>query len=91
MRTPSTWRHALLACSLLLPLLVLLPGPSVAQPNGIDPNRDCQAIRTCRFAAGGVYRGCLSSYSCRICRLVATRCSIDPTSRVCRQLVCSWG
>ena len=91
MRTPSTWRCALLACSLVLPLLVLLPGPSVAQPYGIDPNRDCQVIRTCRFTPGGAYRGCLSSYSCRVCRLVAMRCSIDSTSRVCRQLRCTWG
>jgi hypothetical protein len=87
MRTPSKWRLALLACS----LLVLLPEAGVAQSFGLDPNRDCQTIRTCRFTSGGVYRGCLSSYSCRVCRLVATRCSIDPGSRVCRQMRCTWG
>ena len=27
------------------------------------------ASRTCHFARGGLYRGCLSSYSCRICRM----------------------
>jgi hypothetical protein len=68
-----------------------MPGPGVAQPNGIDPRRDCQVVSTCRFAPGGIYRGCLSSYTCRVCRLVAVRCSIDATSRVCRQMVCTWG
>jgi hypothetical protein len=87
MRTPSTWLFALLAVS----LLVLSPQGSLAQTLGADPNRDCQTIRSCRFTAGGVYRGCLSSYSCRICRLVAARCSIDADSRVCQRLRCTWG
>jgi hypothetical protein len=86
MRSSSTWLFALLACSVLL-----LPGTGVAQPLGVDLNRDCQTIRSCRFTAGGVYRGCLSSYSCRICRLVAARCSIDPGNRVCQRMVCTWG
>jgi hypothetical protein len=77
----------LAACS----LLPLLPAPGTAQPYGLDPRRDCQVLVTCNYAPGGIYRGCLSSYSCRICRLVATRCSIDATDRVCRQLVCTWG
>jgi hypothetical protein len=87
MRTPSTWLSALLACG----LLALAPGAGVAQPAGLNPNRDCQTLLTCRFTRGGIYRGCLSSYSCRVCRLVAARCRIDPGSRVCRQLRCTWG
>ena len=87
MRTSSTWLSALLACG----LLVLAPAATVAQPNGLSPNRDCQTLLTCRFTRGGVYRGCLSSYSCRVCRLVAMRCRIDPGSRVCQELRCSWG
>jgi hypothetical protein len=87
MRTSSTWLSALLACS----LLVLAPEETVAQPNGLNPGRDCQSLLTCRFTRGGIYRGCLSSYSCRVCRLVATRCRIDPGSRVCQQLQCTWG
>ena len=32
-------------------------------PGGlINPQRDCQTIRTCNFRKGGSYRGCLSSY-----------------------------
>jgi hypothetical protein len=86
MRIPSTWTLALLACGLLV-----LPGPGVAQTSGLDPKRDCQTVRTCRYTSGGVYRGCLSSYTCRVCRLVAARCSLDPRSRVCRQMRCTWG
>jgi len=87
MRSSSTWLFALLTCSVLLGW----PGTSAAQPYGFDTNRDCQTIRTCRFTAGGMYRGCLSSYSCRVCRLVPARCHIDPSNRVCQQMVCTWG
>lgn len=64
---------------------------AAAQPTGLDLNRDCQTVLTCRFTRGGLYRGCLSSYSCRVCSLVATRCQLDPGSRVCRQMRCTWG
>lgn len=87
MRNVSTWLSALLACSLLV-----LPAPeSAAQPAGLNPNRDCQTLLTCRYTRGGVYRGCLSSYSCRVCRLVPARCRIDGRSRVCRRIRCTWG
>jgi hypothetical protein len=40
-------------------------------PGGyLNPGRDCQTITTCRFQKGGSYRGCLSSYSCRVCKFV---------------------
>ena len=65
--------------------------PEAVAQGGPDPGRDCQVLLTCSFTRGGVYRGCLSSYSCRICSLVATRCRLDPDSRVCRQMRCSWG
>jgi hypothetical protein len=78
---------ALLACS-------ILGWPSreaTAQPPGLDPKRDCQVLLTCRYNGGGIYRGCLSSYSCRVCRLVTARCGIDPGSRVCQRMQCTWG
>lgn len=69
--------------------------PSFAQqgPNGqINPERDCQTIRTCNFQRNGSIRGCISSYSCRTCRLVPARCSIGAaSSRVCREMRCNWG
>ena len=48
----------LVGCSLLA-----WAGSAMAQivPPGAS-QRDCQTIRTCNFARGGSYRGCLSSY-----------------------------
>jgi hypothetical protein len=79
------------------PLLVMLAigGPATAQQSvGIDPGRDCQTIRTCNFGRGGSFRGCLSSYTCRVCRPQRVRCSASDTAtgrRQCTELVCSWG
>ncbi len=62
-------------------------------PGGmINPNRDCQTIVTCNYRKGGSYRGCLSSYSCRVCRFVSARCSIAGSSnRICQRMRCTWG
>jgi hypothetical protein len=49
------------------------PFPATAQigPGGlINPGRDCQTVRQCQFGRKGLYRGCISAYSCRICELV---------------------
>ena len=78
---------ALLACG----AFALGAQTAVAQPSGLNLNRDCQTIRTCNFARGGSYRGCLSSYSCRVCRFVAAPCRMDAGRRVCQQLRCAWG
>jgi hypothetical protein len=87
MRSVRVWVLALVACG-----AVGWSSLAVAQPLGIDPNRDCQVITTCRYTSGGVYRGCLSSYSCRVCRLVSSRCDIGgPTARVCQRMQCTWG
>lgn len=78
----------------LLAAAVLSPGPSFAQegPGGsINPGRDCQTITTCNFRKGGSYRGCLSSYSCRVCRFVASSCTIGGTRKRCHTSVCTWG
>jgi len=56
-----------------------------------NPGRDCQTVRTCNFARGAAVRGCLSSYTCRVCRTVRSRCSIGNTRQVCERLVCTWG
>ncbi len=86
MRTVRLWLAALLTCG-----TIAVSMPEAAAQVGIDPNRDCQVLLTCSFTRGGIYRGCLSSYSCRTCSLVATRCRLDPGSRVCRQMRCTWG
>lgn len=62
------------------------PPLSVSQP-------DCQTILQCNFRRGGVFRGCISAYSCRRCRLVRARdCgSIGAGRSVCQRMQCSWG
>jgi hypothetical protein len=87
MRTVRPWLSMLLACG----LLGLAPWEAAAQPPGFNPGRDCQTLLTCRYTRGGLYRGCLSSYSCRVCRMIPARCSIGPGSRVCHRMECTWG
>ena len=86
MHTARTLSFALAVAS-----VAMLAGEAFAQPAGLDPGRDCQTIRTCNFGRGGVYRGCLSSYSCRRCRFVSAHCYVDGQRRVCQQMKCSWG
>jgi hypothetical protein len=64
---------------------------ALAQPAGLNVGRDCQTIRTCNFSRYGTYRGCLSSYSCRICHFVRSACSVDGSRRICQQMRCTWG
>jgi hypothetical protein len=79
--------------------VVLACGPlvwaaSTASAQLVPPGasqRDCQTIRTCNYARGGSYRGCLSSYSCRVCRFIRTSCTIDGTRKTCQQVKCGWG
>ena len=62
-------------------------------PSGqVNPGRDCKSITTCNFTRGGSYRGCLSSYSCRVCGFQPAKCSIGGArGRVCERLICRWG
>lgn len=62
-----------------------------ANAQAINPNKDCQTIVNCRFVKGGSFRGCVSSFSCRQCRFVATRCKIAGRNGTCRKLKCGWG
>jgi hypothetical protein len=73
--------------------LIVAAGAALAQegPGGlINPQRDCQTIVNCRFTKGGSYRGCVSSYSCRVCRFVDARCA-GAGARICRTMRCGWG
>jgi hypothetical protein len=85
-------RNARALTFLLAALLLALGGEAWSQPAGLNAGRNCQTIRTCNFAGrGGYYRGCLSTYSCRVCRFVPAACYIDGGRRVCQQLRCRWG
>ena len=87
MQIVRTWILGLLASCLLA-----LPAHQVqAQPSGLNGGRDCQVVRSCNFARGGAYRGCLSSYTCRVCRFVASPCFVDGSRRVCQRMRCTWG
>ena len=61
-----------------------------AQQAGVNSGRDCQTIRTCNFTRNGQPRGCLSSYTCRTCKMVPVKCNIGGRT-VCREFICSWG
>lgn len=56
-----------------------------------DQGRNCQTLRTCQYAKGGSFRGCVSSYSCRSCRFVPDKCSVGSVTGKCQKLVCDWG
>jgi hypothetical protein len=63
----------------------------MAQPAGLNVGRDCQVVRTCNFGRSGTYRGCLSTFTCRVCRFVPARCAVAGTQRVCQRMRCTWG
>jgi hypothetical protein len=88
-------RDTKLLRGLIVAILALGPAaPAFAQQTGsglTDPQRDCQTIRNCQYAKGGAFRGCVSSYSCRICRFVPARCSVGNVSGTCRRLACDRG
>ena len=78
----------------MLALTLVAPLPALAQqstPGGVNPQRDCQTIRTCKFERGGSFRGCLSSYTCRTCRLVKASCEIGGRRENCQEMRCTWG
>lgn len=86
MRTARAWTFALAVVG-----VVGFAAAADAQQLPGTSDRDCQVIRSCNFARGGVYRGCLSSYSCRRCRFVAAPCYVDGSRKVCQRMRCNWG
>ena len=67
-----------------------LSAQAQAQQAGVNTSRDCQTLRTCNFTRNGKPRGCLSSYTCRTCKMVAVKCNIGGRT-VCSEMVCRWG
>jgi hypothetical protein len=94
-RTRGSFAAILTAPFLLLTLATGLSTSAGAQAVGTDPrNRHCQTLLTCNYARGGAYRGCLSSYTCRVCRPQPVRCTASDIASGrtrCTELVCSWG
>jgi hypothetical protein len=70
---------------------VALTTATGSHAQNVNPGRDCQHITTCQFQKGASWRGCLSSYSCRYCRFVASTCVIGGARKRCSKSVCTWG
>lgn len=89
----ASWRASLLAgAAAMLVTAGITPASAQMGPSGlVNPNRDCQTILRCNFTRNGSYRGCISAYSCRVCRLVREQCAIGNISANCRRMRCSWG
>ena len=80
--------NVMLAAALSLSALgTTYAGAQQASPQG----RDCQTVRTCNFSKTGAVRGCLSSYSCRMCRPVTVKCNLPGGGGKCQELRCDWG
>lgn len=82
------------AASGVRPTVFALPNDVIATqaaPGLNNPQRNCQTLRNCQYSKGGSFRGCVSSYSCRNCRYVTSRCSVGATSGQCQRQVCEWG
>jgi hypothetical protein len=65
-------------------------GALAQEPGGVDPQRNCQTLRTCNFSKGGSFRGCISTYSCKACRFVPGKCSVGASKGTCYRQVCDW-
>ena len=79
-----------LAAAAVLIAATFAAWPAHAQQQVPGGTRDCQTVRVCNFARNAAVRGCLSSYTCRRCRLVPGRCK-DAPGKVCQEMVCAWG
>jgi hypothetical protein len=84
-----------LASQALVMALVIMTSSAQAQAvaPGIDAGRDCQTIRRCNFTKTGTFRGCISAYSCRTCKIDRANCTFNAGAgrKVCNALTCSWG
>jgi hypothetical protein len=93
MRRHAKWKAmagvAMVAVVAMITMSTSIVAPASAQQ--VNQGRDCQTVRTCNFSRSGDVRGCLSSYSCRVCRVVATRCALPGGGSRCEQLRCNWG
>ena len=86
MRTAQICLLALIGCGLAGFAAV----EARAQPAGLSAGRDCQVVRACNYGRGGPYRGCVSTYTCRVCRFVRVSCK-GLRGGSCQKLRCGWG
>ncbi len=87
-----SWRFQnVVAASVVCVGLLGSTSAALAQQAPVNVGRDCQTVVNCNYKRGGVFRGCVSSFSCRRCRFVTARCKIGNDRRTCRKLKCGWG
>jgi len=82
---------ALLALAATSPLQAQSGSAPSFNAQSANAQRNCQTIKTCRYDRGGSYRGCLSSYTCRVCSFVKARCEIGGRTQNCQEMRCTWG
>lgn len=74
-----------------LAFLALGTSHAPAQPAGLNPQKDCQTIRTCRFDRGGDEPAHATRIGRQAAAIGTAPCHIDVGRRVCQRMVCSWG
>jgi hypothetical protein len=86
-------RFAKLSLATLALAILTTVAQAQAVAPGINAGRDCQTIRRCNFTKGGTFRGCISAYSCRTCKIDRAKCTFDAGAgrKTCNTLSCSWG
>ena len=89
-RLASSIATAALAFGLVLTGGTGVSSSAMAQNAAPRYERDCKVLRTCNFTRNGEPRGCLSSYTCRTCKMVPVKCNIGGNTK-CQEFVCSWG
>ena len=81
--------------TLIATATLLLAGLSAATAQTalgpVNQGRECQTVRTCNFDRNAEVRGCLSSYTCRSCKLVAAKCQVGAAQGICQRFRCSFG
>jgi len=85
------WRLGVAAAAMVAGLVVPVSeafSQQMIAPGGAQ--RNCQTVRTCDFSRTAAVRGCLSTYTCRVCKPVRSRCDVGG-ARICERIVCRWG
>jgi hypothetical protein len=91
---PCFPKFALVSLALVVATTVAqVQAQAQAAAPGSDAGRDCQTVRRCNFTKTGTFRGCVSAYSCRTCKVERTNCTFyaGPGRKTCNTLTCSWG
>jgi hypothetical protein len=79
-----------IACVLGCAALAFVALVGAVSAQALNQQRDCMTILKCNYVQGGSFRGCISSYSCKTCRMVPAKCTVRG-ERTCQKVTCGWG